>query len=223
MSGTFNTPYTVPLTMGCWIKYADHPESVDRILVLHKDANNDEYISLQSSGTADRLDARQSDSGGDSAAFHTSSVGEYNGVWVPLVITSETTSLWNIFVELITNTDDNSTSRDPGAIGEISVGDAPSGSGHWINNIAECAIWDGELSNANVTSFLGGTCAADIDASNLRGYWSMDTDNSTQANEGTDIGGDLTVTNAVFDADHPTITCGGTIAPLAAAYHEGMQ
>ena len=83
MVGTFNDTYTVPLTLGCWIKYANHPESVDWALTLHKDADTNEYVSLQSSGAADTLDARQSGSSGSDPAQHHSPAGEYDGVWVP--------------------------------------------------------------------------------------------------------------------------------------------
>ena len=208
MVGTFNSTYTVPLTLACWIKYANHPDSVDWALALHKDANNDEYISLQTSATSDRLDARQSNSSGSDAAFHTSSAGEYDSVWVPWVGTFESTSVWNVFVELITNTNERSASRDPGSIGKIVVGTSPDGTSDWISKIAECAIWNSELSNADVTLFLGGTPASGIDAANLIGYWPLSAANSTQSNLGTDSAGDLTVTAATFNSSHPPIIHG---------------
>ncbi len=210
MVGTFNSTYTVPFTVGCWIKFANHPESGDFAFVLHKDANNDEMVAIETSGTADRFDYRHYDAAGSQPAFHTSDADEYNGVWVAIVGTSESTSIWNIFVELITNTHERSASRDPGALGKISIGTSPAGTGDWVNKIAECGVWNAEESDANITSFLSGTCAANIDSGNLVGYWPLDTDNSTQSNEGTDTGGDLTVTAATFDADHPAITCGGS-------------
>ena len=209
MVGTFNSTYTVPLTLGCWIEYANHPESVDYALTLHKDANLDEFISLQASGTADRLDARQSNSSGSDAAFHTSRAGEYDGVWLPWVGTFESTSVWNIFVELITNTNARSASRNPGSIGKIVVGTSATGAADWVNKIAECAIWNSELSNADIILFLAVNPASGIDAANLIGYWPLDVENSTQNNEGTDSAGDLTVTAATFDADHPPIISGG--------------
>ena len=210
MVGTLNSTYTVGggLTMACFVKYADHPQSGDYAFVLHKDANNDEMVSIETSGTADRIDYRHHGPAGSNPAFHTSDAGEYDTEWVAIVGTSESTSIWNIFVELITNTHERSASRDPGAMGKVVIGTAPNGAGDWVSLIAECAIWNSELSNADITSYLNGNAASGIDAANLIGYWPLDTDNATQSNEGTDTGGDLTVTNATFTspADHPTIT-----------------
>jgi len=226
MGGTLTTTKTVGggLTIAAWIKYANHPESIDWIATLNKDANNDEYITLQTSATADRIDVRQADASSGEAAFHTSSVGEYDGVWVPVVGTFESTTTWNIFVELITNTHERSGSRDPGAMGVISIGDNPAGSAHWINKIAEVAMWDAELSNANVTNYLNGNIASGIDASNLFGYWAFDTDRDTEGtylNAGNDATGDLTITNAVYAADHPTIISGGIIPQIM--HHRNQQ
>ena len=221
MVGTLNTPLTLPITLGCFTKYGTHPVSVDWAFSLHKDAVTDEYINLSLPGTDDAFDARQDGPEGSAVARYTSGAGEYDGDWVPWVATFETTGIWNVFVELVTNTTEHDGGTfTPGAIGEIVVGLDPAGFSGWINKIAECAIWDGELSNANITAYLGGTCASNI-ASPV-GYWPLDANNATQSNMGSDTAGDLTVTassgSGVYAADHPTITCGGAIAPLAKEY-----
>ena len=214
--GTFSGTKTVPLTLACWIKYANHPESNDWAFTLHKDANNDELVSLESSATADRLDARQYNSSGSDAAFHTSSTGEYDGVWVPWVGTFESTSVWNVFVELITNTNERSASRDPGPIDQITIGTSPAGTADWITLIAECAIWDGELIDPDAALYMNGTCAKNIDNANLIGYWSLDHNDSTPNDESGNSGPTLTVTNATFNADHPAISCG--VVPITVTH-----
>ena len=223
MVGTFNSTYTLPITLGCWIKYADHPNSVDWALALHKDDVADEYIDLSLPGTDDAFDARQDGPEGGTVARYTSSAGEYDGVWVPWIGTFESNTVWNCFVELVTNTAERDASAfTPGAIGKILVGQRPDGFSEWINKIAECAIWNSELSNANITSYLNGNAASGIDAANLVGYWPLSADNTTQSNLGTDTSGDLTVTasggSGVFSdpPDHPTISSGSIVLP---SYH----
>ncbi len=211
MGGTFTTALTLPITIAAWIKYANHPEGFDWITTLHVDAVNNGYISLKTNSVIDRIDAVQSadDASGSSNAIRTSGVGEYDGVWVPLVGTFESITLYNLFVELITNKGIQTTSRDPGTMGVISIGDAPNGNAHFVHHIAEVAIWDGTLLDADVTRYLAGEPASDIDASNLSGYWPFDTDRDTAGtylNAGTDASGDLTITNAIYDIDHPPIT-----------------
>ena len=92
------------------------------------------------------------------------------------------------------------------ALDEIFVGQKPSGSDGTDNLLAELALWGIELSTQQKTDYLAGIAASGIAASDLAGYWPMDADNATQSNLGVDATGDLTVTSATFDADHPTIT-----------------
>jgi hypothetical protein len=208
ISGSFTSTYTVPLTLAVWVKYTDHPADTDYILSLHKDTNLDEFCAITSGAVNDQFLSKQANSTGNDTAAYAATLGEYDGVWVPIVATFENTTTWNIFVEVIGNSGTKTASRDPGPLGEVGIGHAPNGAAHWINNIAEVAIWDGELSDANITEYMNGLAASQIDASNLIGYWPLDTNNATQSNEGTDATGDLTVTNATYDADHPSISTG---------------
>jgi hypothetical protein len=208
ISGSFTSTYTVPLTLAVWIKYTDHPADTDYILSLHKDANLDEFCVITSGGTNDQFLAIQADSTGNESAAYAAALGEYDGVWLPIVATFESTTIWNIFVEVLGNSNTRTASRDPGPLGEVKIGRAPNGLAPWNSKIAEVAIWDGELSDANITEYMNGLAASQIDASNLIGYWPLDTNNATQSNEGTDATGDLTVTNATYDADHPSISTG---------------
>ena len=213
MLGTLTTSRSMPQTLACFIKIADHPASTDYTLTLSKDAENNEYIALQTHGTEDRYQALIATSVPNfSGAVYIAGVGEYDGAWLPIVGTFVSTTERNIFVELLANTSTNATSRDPSSVlAQVTVGATPGGGSRFDGLIAECAMWDGELSDANITSYLAGNAASGIDAANLLGYWPLDTNrdgDGTILNEGTDATGTLTITNATFDADHPTIISG---------------
>ena len=221
LNGSFNSTKTLPLTIACFIKYAVHPISADYIITLHKDANVDEFMSLQTDTSDDEFSARQSNAAGNTGAAYQAGATEYDGIWVPLVMTSVDNTAWDIYVELLANnTARTGQDRDPGPIGEITMGAAPNGASDFASLMAECAVWNGVLSDANITSYLAGNVASGIDSANLLGYWPLDTDRDVEGtilNEGTDAGGTLTISNAVFAADHPTITSGITTVGYHAA------
>jgi hypothetical protein len=88
------------------------------------------------------------------------------------------------------------------------------GGNDYTGLIAEVAIWNKALADAEITSYMSGEAASTIAAANLIGYWPLSADNATQSNEGLDAGGDLSVSGATFDADHPTITGGESLDPI---------
>jgi hypothetical protein len=136
-----------------------------------------------------------------------------DNVWAPIVgvITSDT--LRDVYIGDITQTGTNASSNVVGsALNDLSIGRQFGNTAEFPGLIAEVAIWNTDLSTAQITSYMTGTAASGIAASNLIGYWPLNTD-GVLTNSGTDAGGDLTASGAVFDADHPTISSGST--PLA--------
>jgi len=217
ITGTLTSNYALPVTLALWIKMANHPASFLFAFNFSKDGANNEYVSLLTTSTNDQFwGASYTSAEAREEASYTASAGEYDGVWMPWVVTFGSTTERDIFIELITNTNESTGSNDPSSVlNQVNIGAPPSGSGSWVDFIAEVAIWDVELSDADVTSYLAGNAASGIDASNLIGYWPLDTDRDTEGtvlNEGVDSGGTLTITTATFDADHPTILASGTAA-----------
>ena len=214
--GSFTTSRGLNLTLACWIKLTNHPNSVDYILTLAKDSELNEFVSLQLANADDRYQSAAADATAASQAFYSAGVGEYDATWVGLVSTFGGLTERDIFVEVVGNTAENTISRDVStALVNIHIGEAPNAFAELeAGLVAECAMWDVELADASITSYLGGTCAADIENTDLIGYWPMDAAGATQINLGVDATGDLTVSNATFDADHPTITCSGGVVPI---------
>ncbi len=217
LTGTLNTSRSLPLTLACFSKIADHPASLDYMLTLSKDAEANEFIAIQASATNDRYDGMSAGAVGTVVASYTATPPEYDGVWLPIVLTVGGNTERDIFVELFANGVENTDSQDPSSVlVQVKVAVAPDASSRFGGLLAECAIWTGELSEANITSYLAGNCASGIDAGNLIGFYPLDTNRDgpgTILNEGTDTGGTLTITGgAVYAADHPTITCGSATA-----------
>ena len=209
INGAFTTTRAQPVTLACWFKGA-HPAAIDCYLALGNNAATDtDTLYLRTAGTANQYNAvSRGSAAGVEMASEVQSVGT---AWTSLVGRFTSNTSREVFVNGITFTDLNVNSMVvAGVLKYIFSGTSPSGVNDAAVRIAELAIWDVALSDADVTSYLGGTAASGINASHLIGYWPLSTNSLT--NLGTDAGGGLTATgNAVFDADHPSITSGNLI------------
>ncbi len=147
------------------------------------------------------------------------SAGEFDSVWLACVcVFASTTSRLIRYAEKDGTTQSSTadtTSIDIGtALDFLRLGLDVAGGSSWPGLIAEAAVWDVALSLADFDTLKTGVVPSIVEVSACRGYWPLDESNSTQSNEGQDTAGDLTVTNATFDADHPTIISGLSI-PVA--------
>jgi hypothetical protein len=89
---------------------------------------------------------------------------------------------------------------------EIRIGSHPTAGLNFPGLMAEMALWDVELTTEQITSFLAKNVATGIAAANLRGYWPLNVNSTSQPNLGLDSGGDLTASSNTYSADHPAIT-----------------
>lgn len=205
LRGSFTSAYDEPITMACFVKVAAHPIAVQSYLSLGANiATNTDYFVMRTVGVDNQWRTASIDSGGTTAV--TTRTQDIDGVWAGIVgkFTSETDR--TIYVQALANSNNNTDSKAMAAVQHIAVGEAMDGGADWNGQVAEVAIWNKALSDAEITSFMAGEAASGIAAANLIGYWPMSVDQATHANQGLDADGLLTVTNAVFSADHPTIT-----------------
>jgi hypothetical protein len=215
--GTFTSTYDTPSTMACWIKLVTHPIAIQAIFSAGSAAaSNDESHQIRTIATDNTWRGRSQITGG-SADECTAPATDLDGVWAGIVVKNAAANSRTIYLQTFANSGTSSGSRDVTAIQYIAVGEALAGGSDFgaanpnESKIAECAFWSSALSDADITSYLGGTAASVIDAANLVGYWPMAS--NSLLNLGVDAGGDLTAGgNAVFDADHPVITTG--LAPI---------
>lgn len=212
LTGTFASTYANPVTLACFIKVNHHPSQVDEVMVLGNIAgsNNDRY-NLQILITPNQYSARLVDAAGlGSGATIDYSI---DGVWAAYVGVYTTDALRDVYVLSPAHTAQDTVNRSPSdTLQFIRLGETLAGGNDYTGKIAEAAIWTKALSLAEVTNYMAGRKASTISPGNLIGYWPLAAAGATQANQGLDADGLLTVTGATFDADHPIIT---TVAPMA--------
>ncbi len=220
MRGQFATTYnSTPITLACYIKIAAHPVaadcfinfgessvSVDHALILRTDTVDDGWVALTDAG-ATGAGATLSSINLDSGSIGTT----YNATtgWAGLVGVFTNDALRDVYAGAIGNTAQNTGNQVANdTLTFICLGENITGSQDFTGLMAEVAIWNAALNSSEITSYLGGLKATQIAPANLIGYWPLSASNATQSNEGVDTDGDLAVTGATFDADHPTISLG---------------
>lgn len=204
LSGSFTTAINEPLTIALWFKVTTHPVATRQLIQFGVNSGTQpESYGIKTVGVDDRWagEAR------DTADAVSQSLVDVNRdtLWTPAlyIVTSETDRVLNLNG---TDSSVSTTSRVVGACVNIRVGEALNATNDFAGLIAELAIWDTALDVTQRASVVAGNSAALIAESNLRGYWPLSSSNATQSNEGLDATGDLSVTGATFDADHPSIT-----------------
>lgn len=221
LTGSFTSTYADPVTLACWFKVTTHPVALDCLVALGNSSSsqNDSYM-LQT-GSADDAWRATSRTTGDSSAEVTSL--NRDATWTAMVGVFTSNTLRDLYVGAIGNTAQSTDIRNVADVLQyLSVGHNLASGQNYTGLLAEVAIWNKALDTSEITSYLGGTAASGIGAANLIGYWPLSASNATQANLGTDAGGDLTVTNATYSADHPTISS-SSVASRAAAYYAMLR
>ena len=191
-----------PLTISVWFRTTDDTNL--QAIVAMCDQSDEFFL----------VDARMAIGGNPAAAM------EYNTAWkVADSSTGITTSTWHhamaVFknstsrtiyldgVGKVTNTD--SQDVNVGDLTRILIGTHKEvGGSYFDGNIAEVAIWQAELTDANAVSLAGGAAPADINSNDLSRYWRLVSDGTNEVVGG---GGTLSAGNgATYDAnEQPTV------------------
>lgn len=209
IAGTMTATYPLPVTLAAFVKVTSHSSPQSDTIVTFGNASAANNCHVLESGTVEhawRADSR--DSGGTNAQAVMSGVN-LNGVWAGLVGKFTSNTQRDIYVQDLANTATNTTNiAVTGALDVLRIGEGLGAANDFDGLIAEVAIWNSALSDADITSYLAGTPASSISPANLIGYWPLSSAAATQLNLGLDAGGDLSVIGASFDADHPTLLGG---------------
>ena len=204
MTGAFTSSYAQPVTLACWVKVTTHPVATQVAAHLgNSDGVTNDAVRLQTSATDDYWQANSITSGGSGSSA--SATKNVDATWAPWIGTFVSDTNRNVYISDASAND--TTSRVVGAaLKYLRLGENGGGSVDFAGKLAEFSVWNKELDAGERASYISGTASSGIAAANLIGYYRLNANNATQANEGTDAGGDLTVTGATYDADHPTIT-----------------
>ena len=226
LQGTFTSTYVVDgsnaFTITAFVLKANWGSGINGMVRLTETGfTDDPSISLYNGSGADRITAAAYDGGSQSAANHNFTAETYDGVWVRVTGVWTSNVLRDVYIEDSSNTAQATTSKTLDAGDVISVGNHQ-GTFSYINgNIADVCMWNialttGEVDSLQTSAETGPACAT-IQSGSLVGSWPLDTDRDTEGtilNEGSDAGGDLTITSATYAAAHPTITVGSSNTSL---------
>ena len=214
---TFPSGRAAPISMFCWIKKADF--STDFTYAMHlTEVAGDSTPGLEldaATGTADRLGVttRQSDNS-IAAQFEDFAAGEFDNTWVAWLGVWTSDVLRNLrLAELNGSTQggtDNTTDKTAGsALDYLRIGLNVTGFTQWGGLIAEPAVWSKALDSTDFDLLKSGIVPGIVQNVNCIGYWPLDTDQATHADQSGNDGPILTVQSAAaFDSDHPIVASG---------------
>lgn len=220
IDGSFTSTYDIDgsnaLSIACWVKrtaaqWADTSDS--RIVTLCAAATGQNSLVCLRTNAADEVRASSFNTIGtldeDSLSF---TDGTYDDTWVLVVGVFASNASREVFIEDSTGGGAQTDTNDIDPLQYISIGNDTDG--NFIEAealVAEVCIWNIALSDTDIDALQTGAGTGPapntIQSANVIGYWPLDTDQATHANQGNDAGGDLTVqSDAPFSSDHPTIT-----------------
>jgi len=228
-----STPVTAtPLTLACWF-YSDTTAIIQTLIAVHNHGLPIQSFTLDIRGDigGDPIHAATTQSSADSHAATSSGYSANTWHHAAAVFTSPTSRA--AFIDGGSK-GTNTTSRTPSSIDHINIGalDYSIGqAGAMSGRIAEAAIWNVALTDAEVASLAAGFTPPFIRPQSLVAYWPLVRDED-QDNVG---GYDLTPINTPSIAAHPPIiypaqifdgftTAGGAVAyPIPEALHSYRQ
>lgn len=217
LQATFTSNYDGDISIAFWMRKQDWDGGSEGLCMLSVDAlDNSPSKGVTMSSTIDAVQCyeRDSTSAGDWATEGVVADSANDAWWL----------IWATFADggadrTIGETDstqfDNSVISITEGTGynDFVIGNQDTGSnGHASDNvcrIAELCFWNKILTNAEIDELRTGPgqgpAPNNTASANVVGYWTLANDANGLLNQGSDTGGDLSVTGATADNDHPII------------------
>jgi hypothetical protein len=136
----------------------------------------------------------QIDQGGAQAQFDVAGVLT-DGTWQCAVMRTNGSNAHKIFLDGASAT--NSTTASPTGMDEVRIGST------YIGLEAHAARWDTALSDGDAASLIAGANPLAVSAASLLNYWPLTSNTSPEPDD--QGSNDLTVTDATYSADDPTV------------------
>ena len=195
-----------PITMACWYNVDNLTSDHELMSLADKDAANDWFIlEVRASSSADKLAAGILAVGGYSQELSAAPV--VAGAWEHGCAVFASSIDRRVFRNGVKSSGSDVTLRVPLGIDRTSIGTqgSASGSQNWLNGkLAEAAIWDVALTDAEVSVLATGVPPIHVRPGSLRAYWPIW---GTGSPEPDYTNGDraLTVTEAVQYSPHQKV------------------
>jgi hypothetical protein len=229
---TFSGTYAVPISMCAWIKlsaanWAGTSQKFIATLSEAEDVSSNAIILDHTDGLADRAGAKTRDATSSDSAQNTQATpGEYDDTWCLVVgVFASTSSRTHYFNSSSDKVTDTNTTDSGTSLKYIKLGSSGGGFSNLDGLGAEFCFWDKALSDAEVNQLVTasetGKNPSTVANANCLAYYPLNVSSGTHVDSSGNGGPTLTITNAVYDADHPTIT-GGVTAHQSHNY-QGMN
>jgi len=223
INGTFGAPILIPASIVCWMKLSaiDWALTSQRYVVtLSEDiaSVNPSLRMSQVNADSDRVSATTRGASGNDRNAHLSfTPNAYDDIWVPVIAVFSADNRRTIYIENSSNSNVNTVDDPVGVlIDTIRIGASAAGFSNARGLIAEVAIFDKELTTAEIDMLQTGPGAGvqpyTIAPNDCIGYWSLSTDQLDHPSEAP-IGPIITVVNGVYTVDHPLIQSSSNVAP----------
>lgn len=215
-----NGGYALPITIGMYIAYTNHPAAYGCCMQLGNtaaSASDKLAVTLTSPDGGFAAQATDNAAASNNATYTLADPALYDSaditnaaVWIPILCVWTSSTSRNIYVGTTAQTASNVTSRTVSSdLRLIRVGELLTGGSEAAIKASQVAIWKSALDSTARTAYMGGTSADQIDSANLLAYWSLDSDASQTA--GSDSVGALSITSATYSSDNPAIDYGSSI------------
>lgn len=221
-AGTFSSTYSYPITMGLWLNCsaAGWGDTAFDYIMFFSDAadgTNDIGQAIRKPAAADSIGIQSRIGGSSSEAVESWADGTNDDVWIMVTARIAGAASREICINSSTDCTTQTTSRAVTGLDELSIGADSDGTANWLVSgciVAEVTVWDKELSDAEVdslwTSAETGPEPSSVASGNCIGHWHLATDQATHVDSDCS-GPNMTENGTVsFNADHPTITSGGS-------------
>ncbi len=230
---TFGAGVDSPITIVAWVKRtaAQWASAGQGVIVDFNDnrTDADHRYTMICGSLADSIKG-SSEATGSASVIHTFTDGQYDDLWVPIIAKySEAAGVTvdrDIYIESTLETTNQSTDHTINSVLEITVGEWYEGSLQYAGLLAEIAIFDKALSDAEInalqTSAEAGPAPNTVASADCIAYWPLGTDQAMHTDQSGNGGPDLDEDGSpTFDADHPTIT--SAVTALQMQNYQGMN
>jgi hypothetical protein len=164
---------STPFTFGVWLRRTAAHTQTSHLMCLNSTNGNHRQMIVCNSSNQLGMMFRHNNGTIHSDLYTTSAPGTNS--WFPVVFRTTSNELRDFYLSSISNNRNNTT--DIGGFQghqEFTLGYYTGFIARWQGQMAHAAVWDTDLSNAQVTAFLAGGNPLAISAGNLVGYWAED-------------------------------------------------
>ncbi len=225
IAGTI-TAFGYPFSFGCWVKASNWTQENCAMNVASARLASDQCMINMGGATADEVRTEDLLSSGAVAVTYQAGVAEYDNTWVLVVAVVTGASDRDIYIDGSANTANSVATNTYGTIiDNIVIGMRAQGGFQWPGLVAEAFLYNIALSGAQVDALISspdtlsqtGIKPTAVASANLVGYWPLDTDQASHADQGPNAGPTLSVESAApFDTDHPTMVGNVSVTSLSA-------